>query len=220
MLENLVKPAIETTTVVSKQVDGVKFMETLKGKSGLGKEFMDSLNPEQNSTGKDFMESLKKDSNQDRSFSPPLREDAPRLTDDDLKRMKQETGWPDSIVSVIDSQEEFEIYKNTGLVPAEINGKDCLIRSDINMEQKDEYGRTNKERIEYGLSPLNKNGKTIELHHIGQKADGPLAELTQEEHRGKGNDRILHDKNKDSEIDRVAFQKEKEQYWEERGKQS
>ncbi|MDR2796784.1 MAG: HNH/ENDO VII family nuclease [Treponema sp.] len=146
--------------------------------------------------------------------------DTTPLTDDDRKKMKEETGWPDKIISAIGSQEESEIYKSTGLVPAEINGRDCLIRPDIDMNQKDEYGRTNKERMEYGLSPLDKNGKSIELHHIGQKADGPLAELTQEEHRGKGNDRILHDKNKDSEIDRVAFQKEKEQHWEERGKQS
>jgi len=37
--------------------------------------------------------------------------------------------------------------------------------------------------------------------------------LTQEEHRGKGNDGILHDKNKDTEIDRIAFREEKEEHW-------
>ena len=76
----------------------------------------------------------------------------------------------------------------------DINGKKCLIRSDIDMEQKDEFGRTNKERMENGNAPLTESGETVELHHIGQKQDSPLAELTTQEHRGKGNDTILHDK--------------------------
>ena len=105
------------------------------------------------------------------------------------------------------------MYKKAGLEEREINGKPCLIRDDLDLEQKDEFGRTNKERMENGLAPLDKNGKPIELHHIGQKSDSPLAELTQEEHRGKGNDGILHDKNKDTEIDRIAFREEKEEHW-------
>lgn len=36
----------------------------------------------------------------------------------------------------------------------------------------------------------------------------PLAELTTQEHRGKGNDTILHDKQKETEIDRGEFAKE------------
>lgn len=77
-------------------------------------------------------------------------------------------------------------------------------------------GRTNRERAEQGLSPINKDGKVIELHHIGQHADSPLAELTTEEHRGKGNDTILHNKTKESEIDRQAFAKERNEHWEAR----
>jgi hypothetical protein len=96
--------------------------------------------------------------------------------------------------------------------PWRFNGKWCLIRTDIDWEQKDELGRTNKERAEQGLAPLNKNGKSIELHHIGQDPDSPLAELTQEEHRGTGNDSVLHDKNQDTKIDRNEFQKEKQDH--------
>ena len=70
--------------------------------------------------------------------------------------------------------------------------------------------------MEQGLPPLNKDGEPIELHHIGQKANGPLAELTQDEHRGKGNDGILHDKNKETEIDREEFRKERNVHWKER----
>ena len=50
-----------------------------------------------------------------------------------------------------------------------------------------------KERMKNGLSPLTKKGDTVELHHIGQKQDSPLAELATQEHRGKGNYAILHD---------------------------
>lgn len=32
--------------------------------------------------------------------------------------------------------------------------------------------------MEKGLSPLDKDGQPYELHHIGQKMDAPLAELT------------------------------------------
>jgi hypothetical protein len=32
--------------------------------------------------------------------------------------------------------------------------------------------------MEQGLAPIAQNGETIQLHHIGQKPDSPLAELT------------------------------------------
>ena len=80
-------------------------------------------------------------------------------------------------------------------------------------------GRTNRERAEQGLSPLNKSGNVIELHHIGQHADSPLAELTQAEHRGKGNDTILHDKTKDTEINRQVFAGERSEHWEKRAQE-
>ena len=135
------------------------------------------------------------------------------LTDEEKKRIKEETGWSDEIIDAIGSMEEYEIYKDAGLVEAEINGKKCLIRSDIDLDQKDEFGRTNRERMEKGNPPITKNGETVELHHIGQKADSPLAELTTQEHRGKGNDTILHDKLKESEIDRTAFANERKAHW-------
>ena len=141
------------------------------------------------------------------------------LTDEQKQRIKEETGWSDEIIDSIGSLEEYEIYKNAGLVEAEIGGKKCLIRNDIDWNQKDAFGRTNKERAEQGLSPLNKDGKPIELHHIGQHSDSPLAELTQEEHRGKGNDGILHNKNVNSEIDRTAFANERSQHWQARVKE-
>jgi hypothetical protein len=143
------------------------------------------------------------------------------LTEDEKAKIREaHPDWPDEIIDAISSWEEYQIYDKAGLQYAEINGKPCLIRSDIDMNQKDEFGRTNRERMEQGLAPLGKDGKPIELHHIGQKPDSPLAELTQEEHRGRGNDTILHDKAKPTEIDRGEFQKEKEGHWETRAGQS
>ena len=142
------------------------------------------------------------------------------LTDEEKAKIKEETGWSDEIVDAIGSWKEYEIYKNANLVEAEIDGKKCLIRNDIDWNQKDEMGRTNKERAEQGLSPINKDGKVIELHHIGQHSNSPLAELTQEEHRGKGNDGILHDKTKESEMNRQAFAEERSDHWSARAQES
>lgn len=138
------------------------------------------------------------------------------LTDEQKQEIKEKTGWSDEIIDSIGSMEEAEIYMNAGLQEAEINGKKCLIRGDIDLDQTDEDGISNRERMERGQPPLTKDGQEVELHHIGQKPDGPLAELTTQEHRGVGNDTILHDKNKDSEIDRNEFAKERKSHWKSR----
>jgi len=138
------------------------------------------------------------------------------LSEEEKQQIKNETGWSDEIINSIRSMEEYRIYKDAGLQEVEINGRKCLVRNDIDWEQEDSMGRTNKERAEAGLSPINKDGDIIELHHIGQKKEGPLAELTPDEHRGKENYSILHDTYKESEIDRVAFNEERISHWKER----
>ena len=140
------------------------------------------------------------------------------LTEDEKTKLKKETGWSDEIIDAIDSIKQANIFRKAGLQEATVGDKKCLIRKDIDMNQMDEFGRSNKERIENGLSPLTKQGKTVELHHIGQKKDSPLAELTTQEHRGNGNDAILHDKQRESEIDRTDFGKERKTHWENRAK--
>lgn len=120
----------------------------------------------------------------------------------------------------IRSVEELEIYQNAGLREEQIDGQTCLVRDDIDWDQKDEFGRTNRERVEEDeLVPYAPNGEKIELHHIGQHDDSPLAELTTSEHRGKGNDAILHDKTKESEIDRADFNDNRKEYWKARSGQ-
>lgn len=172
----------------------------------------------------DFFKNLEFDKNTDINKPISINELADRsevnnkneLNEEEKAKLKEETGWSDEIINSISSLEEAEIYKNANLQEAEIGGKKCLIRTDIDISQTDEFGRTNKERMENGQPPITKNGETVELHHIGQKQDSPLAELTIQEHRGKGNDTILHDIQKESEIDRTEFRKEREVHWENR----
>lgn len=140
------------------------------------------------------------------------------LTDEQRMEIKEKTGWSDEVLDYIHSEEEADVYMKAGLTEIEIGEKKCLVREDIVWEQKDEKGRTNSERIQRGLSPLDKEGNAIELHHIGQHTDSPLAELTQDEHRCNGNDSILHDKSKESEVHGEGnnWSNERQDYWKNR----
>lgn len=137
------------------------------------------------------------------------------INDVDKEKIKDEKGWSDNIIDSLHSMKEYEIYKKADLKEFEINNKSCLIRN-VDFEKKDSMGRTNKERMEKGYPPIDENGRPIELHHIGQKSNSPLAELTINEHRGKGNDVILHNKKKESEIDRLQFSEERKEHWKKR----
>lgn len=146
------------------------------------------------------------------------RLELPELSDETRERLEK-LGFPKEVLDVIGSEAEARIYEDANLEPAQVNGKDALIRSDIDYDQQDAFGRTNLERMKLGLAPLDAEGRPIELHHIGQKQDSPLAELTRDEHRGKGNDNVLHDKLKESEINREDFDKERKEYWKARAEQ-
>lgn len=132
-------------------------------------------------------------------------------------KLKSETDWPESVINNIRSTDEAHIYQEAGLVPDRINDKDCLVRNDIDFDQKDEFGFSNLDRMKAGKCPISKDGQNIELHHVGQHPDSPLAELTTQEHRGVLNDSVLHDKTiSESEINRTDFRLERESYWKSR----
>ncbi|MBQ8763222.1 MAG: HNH/ENDO VII family nuclease [Clostridia bacterium] len=134
--------------------------------------------------------------------------------------IKENSPYSDEINNYVSSKEELDVYKNANL-HEEVYGdppKHALVRSDIELHGVcDHKGRDNAQRMAEGLSPMTEDGDIIELHHIGQKEDSPLAELTRDEHRGVGNDNVLHDKTKTSEIDRDDFNKERSDYWIDRG---
>jgi len=152
------------------------------------------------------------------------------LTDEEKVIVRKETGWSDEVLDNIGPMAEYEIYKKAGLIEVEIGGKKCLIRLDIDWDKKWETGKydengkpiyeTNRERIAKGKAPLDANGNPIQLHHIGQHADSPLAELTFEEHRCGGNDKILHDKPGATEThgEGNTWDQERQDYWKNRSK--
>ena len=118
------------------------------------------------------------------------------------------------------SEVEAAHYDEIGLRPQHVGDQEALIRDDIDWDQKDAYGKTNLERAEAGKAPRDPSGRAYELHHIDQKNDGMLAELTRTEHIGKGNKNKLHDPSRSTEIDRVQFRnKTQPNYWRERARQ-
>ena len=156
----------------------------------------------------------------------------------EMSDLLKDTGWNHEIIDSIRSFEEGEIYKNANLQEGIVNDRLCLQNPEINWDQTtriytnadyeamskgelpfgfgqldDIFSMTNKERALNGMAPLDSNGQAFELHHIGQRMDSALAELRSEQHRGPGNDAILHEKNAPSQIDRNAFQSERSDYW-------
>lgn len=147
------------------------------------------------------------------------------LTEAERTKIKEETGWSDEIIENIKNMKQYEVLKNAGLVEREINGRKCLIKENIDLDYKDEDGISNRERMARGLAPLDsKTGKPIELHHLGQKADSPLVELTEEEHRtgeyedGKKNQSLWHDNTLETEVHGEGnnWDQERKSHWQQR----
>ncbi|MGI6198803.1 MAG: HNH/ENDO VII family nuclease [Candidatus Cloacimonadaceae bacterium] len=128
-----------------------------------------------------------------------------------------DSGYSEKVIESIQSPEELQLYKDLGLRESEVNGRTVLVRDDIDPNMKDQFGMTNVERTKEGKAALGNDGAPTELHHIGQRHDSPLAELTQTEHRKYYSD--LHSSLvKKSDIDRSLFDTERMNHWEERSK--
>jgi RHS repeat-associated protein len=115
--------------------------------------------------------------------------------------------------------------------PVDYNGQRVYQRDDLidpsYVSPLDKYGRTNLKRMTQGLAPMGPDDKPINIHHMLQTQDGPLAELTQSMHlaqgayQGSGSYNTLHWKagtDIPSGIDRDAFDDWKKEYWRERAK--
>ena len=113
---------------------------------------------------------------------------------------------------------EPKVYKTLGLKEGEVNGKIVLKDITINPSNKDAMGRSNLERMKRGLAPLDNQGESYNLHHIGQKQDSPLAELKNSIHKSEYSS--LHDVEiTKSDIDRDSFDKERAAHWKARAKE-
>ena len=126
--------------------------------------------------------------------------------------IQKESKYPLDIIKQIHSMDEYQVYKDAGLTTKMINGKTALVK-EIDLDYVSDVGGnsiSNLERMKRGLAPIDPaTGKAYQLHHIGQKADGTLAVLTEAEHDSK----FLHIIGKESEIDRVAFDKIRKEFW-------
>lgn len=125
------------------------------------------------------------------------------LTDKQKREIKDETGWSIDIINYIRDLKQYKIYRDAGLIEADIAGRKCLIKEDLDLDYRspktidDNHpeGISNRELMQEGKSPYDaKTGEKIELHHMGQEYDSPLAELCENSEHGDGNDTILHDK--------------------------
>lgn len=131
------------------------------------------------------------------------------LTIQQAAAIQMESGYPVEVIKQFHTMEEYNVFKLANLKSVMVNGQAALVRKDIDLNLVDDYGRTNLERMKLGLSPLDSNNKTFELHHIGQEADASLAILTQSEH----DNAVLHGFKAISEIDREAFRVQRSNFW-------
>ena len=187
-------------------------------------ELIESVESPENSTDDKSSELVETKENGDDSSieledskETPTEENENGVSPEVRAEINEKSSYSPEVNSYINSVEELEIYQKAGLEEVQINGRTCLIRSDIDMDQVvDDFGMTNADLIKEGYAPFDKNGHRIELHHIGQKDDAPLAELTFEEHRSSDTYSILHDTSKESEINRSDFSGEREAHWKSR----
>ena len=129
------------------------------------------------------------------------------LSDADRDIIKKETNWSDKIIDAIKNIAQYDIYKDADLVETEINGRPCLVKKDLDLDyvspktidDAHPNGLSNRELMEDGKSPYDsKTDERIELHHMGQEYDSPLAELCENSEHGDGKHGTLHDGDKPS----------------------
>jgi len=97
---------------------------------------------------------------------------------------------------------------------AEINGTRVYQRTDlINPNHVDGLGRTNLQRMQQGLAPIGPDGAPINLHHMLQTQNGPIAEVTQTFHQQYSSTIHINPNTIPSGIDRSAFNAWRRAYW-------
>lgn len=128
--------------------------------------------------------------------------------------IQKESGWPVEAIQSLHSQSEYEVYRDLGLTPAKMEDGSIALVQDIDWSLVDSKGRTNIQRVsEYKIAPIDAEGKPYELHHIGMREDSPLAILPQKDHHDKRWYKILHYKEEGKNISDVAWEAQKDEFW-------
>jgi len=105
------------------------------------------------------------------------------LTLNQASQIQMESKYPVEVIKNMHSMKEYEVFKQANLKAIKVNNKWALVR-DIDWDFVDLDGFTNKQRVlEKGLSPVDSNGNSYQIHHVGQKDDSPLAILSYDEHK-------------------------------------
>lgn len=135
------------------------------------------------------------------------------LTMNQAAAIQRESKWPLDAVKNLHSTAEYEIYKKAELIPKQRSDGTWIFWRDIDWNSIDTLGHTNVQRVEIGLAPVDTAGVPYELHHIGQKADSPLAILTNAEHHSSDNFRILHYANEGKNVADSVWSAQKREIW-------
>ena len=79
----------------------------------------------------------------------------------------------------------------------------------------------NIDRMKQGKAPLDSDGRPVELHHQNQRPEGPVQEMTREQHRGRGNYNQNHPQGnrQPSRIDRNEAARQRREYWKRRAEE-
>ncbi len=136
------------------------------------------------------------------------------LTMNQAAIIQKESNYPLDVIKQFSNMEQYQICQNAGLSPHMVNGNTALIRN-IDLNFVDDLGRTNLQRMQQGLAPLDPTGVSYELHHIGQHADSTLAILTKAEHMQGGNNKIWHILGEATEVHGAGntWDLQRQQFW-------
>ncbi len=121
----------------------------------------------------------------------------------------------DAIAPFINYWEEALYYKNHRYREVVINNRHALI-IDINPEYFcKSLGKTNREIIMEGKSPVlpNDEDNIFELHHIGQRKNSPFAIIPQKDHNSSKMSQYFHSNSCGEDLHGSDFNSEKREFW-------
>ncbi|WP_347113874.1 hemagglutinin repeat-containing protein [Leclercia sp. S52] len=102
--------------------------------------------------------------------------------------------------------------------PVEFKGNKVYQRNDLfdpgYIDPKS--GKTNLELMQGGRAPIGTDGKPVNLHHMLQRQDGPIAEVTQSFHKDNHSTIHINDNSIPSGINRAQFNRWRSDYWKQR----
>ncbi len=150
-----------------------------------------------------------------------LTQNTAKNTCEEQSRNRTGTGWREAYMGIysqellrfIRTEEEAIYYIALDLQERREGRFHSLVRQ-IDWERNNGY---NRQRVLSGHSPIDfATGQVVELHHIGQRSNSPLAELTGTEHRNRYANNLLHSGEGREAIHRNQFQSVRRAYWKSR----